>query len=357
MTLLSRTRTRRRGIVAIAAAALLSTLAVVGAMVAAAAQARAPSLDPAGLPGPLGSDSAVEAMGSGRTKPDASGAFIYRKGGYTSLDAVPDRPMAGHVGLNNRGQIVGSYADGTTLRGFLRNGRGDYTRLDVRDAAATAPFDINDRGTVVGLFSRDLVSIDGFLRRPDGDITAVEVPDALETYPWGVNNRGAIVGTYVDAQGRPHGFRLRRDMVTTIDPPDASGDASGGNIAAFDINDRGEIVGSYPDRNGTFHGFLHQQGRFTRLDPPDASDSARSGSLDGKGFAATAAFGINNRGSVVGQYVDAEGVLHGYIWERKRGFRTIDPPRGAGTVAADINDRNQILLPAQGSFFKGDGGF
>jgi probable HAF family extracellular repeat protein len=141
------------------------------------------------------------------------------------------------------------------------------------------------------------------------------------------------------------------------DRPDASGDASGGNIAAFDINDRGEIVGSYPDRNGTFHGFLYQQGRFTRLDPPDASDSARSGSLDGKGFAATAAFGINNRGVVVGQYVDAEGVLHGYVWERKRGFRTIDPPRGAGTVAADINDRSQILLPAPGSFFKGDGGF
>jgi uncharacterized membrane protein len=73
------------------------------------------------------------------------------------------------------------------------------------------------------------------------------------------------------------------------------------------------------------------------------------------GFAASAAFGIDNRGRVVGQYVDADGVLHGYLWERGGGFRTIDPARGAGTVAVDINGRGQILLPAPGSYAKGDG--
>ena len=65
--------------------------------------------------------------------------------------------------------------------------------------------------------------------------------------------------------------------------------------------------------------------------------------------------------------MDAASVLHGYLWEPKRGFRTIDPPRGAGnscaeppnmgrvcgSIAADINDRGQILLPARGAFFKG----
>ena len=77
--------------------------------------------------------------------------------------------------------------------------------------------------------------------------------------------------------------------------------------------------------------------------------------------------GINNRGQVVGQSVDTAGVLHGYLWEPKGGFGTIDPPGGAGnacveipdggrvcgTVAADINDRGQILLPAPGGFYKG----
>jgi hypothetical protein len=106
-------------------------------------------------------------------------------------------------------------------------------------------------------------------------------------------------------------------------------------------------------RGGSYH-----KGRFTRIDPPGASDSGRSGGgCDGKGFAASAAFGIDNRGRVVGQYLDAGGVLHGYLWERKRGFKAIDAKRGAGTVAADINDRGQILLPAPGSFAKGDGCF
>ena len=86
-------------------------------------------------------------------------------------------------------------------------------------------------------------------------------------------------------------------------------------------------------------------GRFRKIDPPGAADVPD--------YATTAPFGINNRGQVVGQYVDADGVLHGYLWKRKRGFETIDPPRGAGTVAADIDDRGHILLPAPGGLFKG----
>ncbi|HZC12816.1 MAG TPA: hypothetical protein VE270_02245 [Thermoleophilaceae bacterium] len=62
---------------------------------------------------------------------------------------------------------------------------------------------------------------------------------------------------------------------------------------------------------------------------------------------------INNQGRVVGQYVDADGMLHGYRWQRKRGFRKIDPPRGSGTVAVDTNHRGHIL-PAPGSYSKGD---
>jgi probable HAF family extracellular repeat protein len=358
MTSVGRTGSRR-AISAIAAAALLAILAVVAATAAGAAQARPPSLETVGPAGRFGPGSGVDALRRDRATTDPAGAFIYRKGRYTPLDTVPDQPTTAHLGTNDRGLIVGSYlVDGATLRGFLRNEWGDYTTFDaVPDAALTAPFDINDRGTVVGSFSRDLVGVHGFLRRPNGEVKDVEVAGASATLPTGLNDRGAVVGTYADADGEGHGFLLERGIVTPIDPPDAKEGATVGNVQAFDINDRGQIVGFYPDRNGTFHGFLYHVGRFTRLDPPDATDSARSGSLDGKGFAATAAFGINNRGQVVGQYVDAAGVLHGYMWQRRRGFRTIDPPRGGGTVAADINDHGQIVLPAPGSFNKGDGGF
>jgi probable HAF family extracellular repeat protein len=306
-----------------------------------------------------GSDPGLESGRKAGKPAGPSGAFIYRKGRYSPLDTVPGYPMTSHLGLNNRGTVVGAYLvdAAPTIRGFLRDARGDYKRIDVPGAAGTFPNDINDRGTLVGIYSRDLVGLHGFLRRPNGAITTVDVPGASSTVASGVNNRGAVVGCYLDDDGSPHGFLLEREVVTPIDPPGANEDVTDCNIEAVDINDRRQIVGYYPDAQGTFHGFLYHKGRFTNLDHPDASDSARSGACDGMGFAASAAFGIDNQGRVVGQYVDAAGVLHGYLWERNRGFRTIDPPRGAGTVAVDINDRGQILLPAPGAFFKGDGCF
>jgi probable HAF family extracellular repeat protein len=309
-----------------------------------------------------GSDSSAEALRSTRTTPEPPGAFIYRTGRYTALDSVAGLPTA-HLGTNNRGQIVGATVDGATLRGFLRDERGDDTSFDAApDAYGTLPFDINDRGTVAGAYADAQLGVHGFLRRPNGAVTTVDIPGAQSTIASGINDRGAVVGNFVDGEGRGHGFLLDRGTVITIDPPDANpananNDPLDANVWAFDVNDRGQIVGFYPDANGTFHGFLYDEGHFTRIDPPDASDSGRTGALDGKGFAATAAFGIDNGGRVVGQYLDADGMLHGYLRKRKRGFRTIDPPRGAGTVAVDINDRGQILLPASGSFAKGDGGF
>jgi probable HAF family extracellular repeat protein len=56
----------------------------------------------------------------------------------------------------------------------------------------------------------------------------------------------------------------------------------------------------------------------------------------------TQAFGINNRGQVVGEYLDADGRFHGYLWEKEQ-LTTIDGPDGTGASATDINDRGQIV--------------
>jgi probable HAF family extracellular repeat protein len=384
---------RLRGLAAIAAAAA-ATLALAGLAVAASAPAgsaaglatvEAPTAGsvlgagPGGIfavgPESGGRDPGRPLPGSRRYAPgpaDSSGAFIYRKGKYTPVDGAPGAPVTAHLGLNNRGRIVGSYpVDGSTLlRGFVRNGRGDYTGFDAAPGAPdrfTTPVDINDGGAIAGFYAvgsadaPESAVFHGFVRSPDGAVTTVDVPGASITSLSGINNRGAVVGAYVDKRGRSHGLLLERGTLTPIDPPKAANVHPGGaNIQAFDINDHGQIVGFYPDREGTFHGFLYDKGKFTELDPPQAAGNRN-------GFGASAAFGINNRRQVVGQYVDREGVPHGYLWERRRGFRTIDPPaanscgeipdvgRVCGTVAADINDRGQILLPAPGGFFKGDG--
>jgi hypothetical protein len=59
------------------------------------------------------------------------------------------------------------------------------------------------------------------------------------------------------------------------------------------------------------------------------------------------AFGINDRGRIVGfTGGDAQGTeFHGFVVDRGgRGtFRPIDFPGAPGTIAADINDRDQVV--------------
>jgi probable HAF family extracellular repeat protein len=284
---------------------------------------------------------------------DGTAGFIYRDGTYIPLDTV-DGLITAHVALTNRGQTAGSYLRSELdPGGFVRGRSGHYTRFDV-SGSATLILGINDRGTTVGL-SGDAATgqAQAFLRRSNGDVINIDVPGAQLTGPFDINNRGAVVGGYTDADGLGHAFLMERGKVTTIVPPDSPEDRAAANDLATDINDRGQVVGCYADAGGTYHGFLYDRGRFTIIDPP--------GGADVPVFATTCASAINNRGEVVGQYVDAAGVLHGYLWEPKRGFETIDLPPGApligptgvrGTIAADINDHGDILLPYPGGLFK-----
>jgi probable HAF family extracellular repeat protein len=145
----------------------------------------------------------------------------------------------------------------------------------------------------------------------------------------GLNNRGRIVGKAVDRDDE--GFYGlvgdRRGRFRRIDYPGAMA------TYANKIDDRGRIVG---DANltvprivvpGTF-GYLLERGRFSRIAYP--------------GAIYTRALGINNRGQVVGEYLDQDGVFHGYRWKNGR-FETFDGPLGNGASISDINDRGDMV--------------
>lgn len=61
----------------------------------------------------------------------------------------------------------------------------------------------------------------------------------------------------------------------------------------------GSIVGNYRDNAGVFHGPLWEDREFSSIDFPGARF--------------TRAFGINARGDIVGQYVDASNRTHGFV--------------------------------------------
>ncbi len=121
-----------------------------------------------------------------------------------------------------------------------------------------------------------------------------------------------------------NGFLLDNGVFTTIDHPDA-----GPETAAVGINNRGQIVGGYVDAGGIAHGFLlDKKGDFTTINAP--------------GALVTGAFGINNRGQVVGYYADAN-LVRGFLWDNGT-FTTIEAPDAlSNTAAFGINERGQIV--------------
>jgi probable HAF family extracellular repeat protein len=98
---------------------------------------------------------------------------------------------------------------------------------------------------------------------------------------------------------------------------------------AFNANDRGQIVGAFIDAVGAAHGFLMDKGVFAQIDVdlPEASS--------------TNAIGINDRGQIVGGFADPMGALHGFLLEDDV-FTQIDFPGATETLLVGINDHGQI---------------
>jgi uncharacterized membrane protein len=346
---------RRRGLAALALAIVLAVLATAASPPARSAVPRATAS--IGVP-PLDMMSAFAdgAAARGRKGPaTTSGNFLLGRGVFAPLEDLRGAAGTAYTGANNRGEFVGTYTDAAgTLHGFRRDRKGRFTTIDPPGSLATFANGINDHGEVVGYYGVAEGKAQSFLRDRSGDITTIEVPGAVTTAPFDINNRGQVVGLYADTEpdasgsvppNSIHGFVWTWASVRKIDVPGAIG------TAAFDINDRGEVVGIYADPKerdpkGTTHGFRLRKGAVTRIDPPGAVD------IDGSpGFRATAPLGINNRGQVVGQYADAQG-LHAYLLDDGV-YRTIDPPAGPGTTATDINDRGQIVIPKARGLFIG----
>jgi uncharacterized membrane protein len=235
-------------------------------------------------------------------------------------------------------------AAGTTSHGLLIDD-GIVTPIDHPEAATvprtpdgqtgTGTLGVNDRREILGVYeSRDRV-VRHFVRDRKGRFAIIDDPpgtsgDGLSYEAVDINNRGEIVGFYNDDQGATTtGFvRSRRGRFADVDVP--------GSLATgpLRINDRRQVVGLYVDADGAVHGFLWDDGNSETIEIPGAT--------------ATVVLGINNRGQMVGSYVDADGAYHGFLRERRGGITTLPQAPGAdpgagGTQPAMINDRGQIV--------------
>jgi probable HAF family extracellular repeat protein len=175
--------------------------------------------------------------------------FLLDRGRYSTIAHPSSRVPLGPIGINERGQIVGSYTDRDgTARGFLLDRQGRFASIDVPGSTGTQAEKINNRGQVVGVYvdvpnpTQDAPRRGFLLDR--GRFTRLDGPGAVSTLAHGINDRGQVVGEFKDAGGTIRGFVWDKGRFTTFDGPDGTG-------ASFnEINDRGQIVGVYGESGG-----------------------------------------------------------------------------------------------------------
>jgi uncharacterized membrane protein len=94
------------------------------------------------------------------------------------------------------------------------------------------------------------------------------------------------------------------------------------------------VVGSWLDANNMMHGFLfdYSTGSFTSLDVPGASG--------------TWAWGINNAGVITLESTDAAGAPHAYLYSGGS-YELIDVPNAAQSFAHDINNNGDIVYTVE----------
>ena len=233
------------------------------------------------------------------------------------------------AGVNDAGEMVGSFGDATGRHAFLRDSDGNVTVIDAEGASFTIPEDINNAGEVVGsLF--DATGYHGFLRDVSGNFISVKVPNSTLTFAVGINDLGVIVGLYQDATGF-HGFlRDGAGNFSTLSKPGVT------FLAASDIDNTGAIVGSYIDATG-LHGFLRDaSGTFAAVDMPGAFSTEPQG--------------VDNAGVIVGQYRDSNSVFHGFKRDADGVFTALDVPGANSTQAMGSNAEGMIV----GTFLAAD---
>jgi uncharacterized membrane protein len=115
--------------------------------------------------------------------------------------------------------------------------------------------------------------------------------------------------------------------ITTFSAPDAGIGLFQGTTP-LGINEHGAIVGYYIDAQGVNHGFLRdKQGAVTSVDVPGASS--------------TRASSINAKGTIAGGYSDANGA-HGFVRDKHGDFTSFDAPGSTLTFPARINDDGAV---------------
>ena len=131
-----------------------------------------------------------------------------------------------------------------------------------------------------------------------------------------------------------------RNPFTTFDAPGA-GTSAGQGTFPWGIIQGGWVMGYYIDAVNVYHGFLRSpSGSITEFEPPDAGTDAGQGAIE--------VYGMNPARKIAGTSVDANNVHHGFLRTPHGEFTMFDAPSagtapGQGTGSLSMNPAGVIL--------------
>jgi len=228
--------------------------------------------------------------------------------------------------INDAGEIVGGYVDlSDVTRGYFRTADGHFSApiVEPNDTGNfTSALGINNSRIICG----DYVGSDGYEHGfflSGRTFTEYDVAGALQTFVSGINDAGDFAGDYTPSSGGLfQAFVSIGGSVTPIDIPGAI------SSSANQLNAANRYVGYFSDRAFIMHGFYGDNNGALRFDPP--------------GSTGTILFGINDRGWVVGRYVDSAEVTHGILFKPPNSFVVFDYPGSTFTSLNGINHEGFI---------------
>ena len=282
---------------------------------------------------------------------------------------IPSTPQALHLGrlLLSVSACLPALAQNYTVETF---------HLPDPKDNGTYALGINDNGDAVGYFQYGIggqVYVRGFERHADGTLeyplNDPDSPNGYFTMPTGINDSGLICGWY-ESSTAVNGFFLNQGVYQTI--------VEFGSPTTWiqGINSAGDFVGGTGPTTPPVNGFMSVGGTATPFNVVGATETLVNGLADDgtvvgtavisqqhvgfirgangkvrifhvpKGVRGTFAAGINlTAGLIVGYYLDASFLAHGFVYRYRTGT-SAERPGEAGSNAPTLEAIDTVTVDA-----------
>jgi len=247
---------------------------------------------------------------------------------------IPGSTSAYPFGIDIARVVTGFYLDaGNVSHGFAwRN--GTLHTLDNPGSSDTALQSVNNGLGAIGYYGDNTASHAAIYSFANGAWTTLpDIPNMPNNLGWGINRSGAAVG-YAGGGNNGFGYNPTNPAAWVWDPSSQSYSffavpgAPQYSTYADGINNKGQIMGNYFDTNGVAHGFLKEGESYTTIDVPGATS--------------TYAYSINNSGTLAGLWFNLSGWAEGFVRTSDGVFTVVDFPGSLETSLGGVNDRGDI---------------